>query len=317
VYFPFLRGKQYELLALRELAPMLGAQGRVVPIIEPVRPTDGSGLDRCLGTLTDAGLDFILIVNPTVGGLRVAGGELASDVVSYVTNTDTAGSWNVGLLLDERTDVDPTIRAFENELGQRRMTLVHKSISAAAPDIVNLTANLRREYDVVDDSLRRRHFLPLLATSRGVTLHDGFEAAARNADYLHRPETQFSDDHLYYLEESWYGFGDYLTIGETFAEGGFTPRAVVIHWTFERPVGGPIMIRSFTSESNTAIGNVGGKFLEAAEKLIRFLDDDNIPDTRAALVMRQHLRDGTYPGLGSVKKLSIQNHLELVSTILS
>lgn len=48
MYFPYLRGKQFELLALREIAPRLGYAQCVTPIIEPVRAPSDSGLDRCL-----------------------------------------------------------------------------------------------------------------------------------------------------------------------------------------------------------------------------------------------------------------------------
>lgn len=51
MYFPFLRGKQFELMALREAATDLAASGKVWPVIEPVRdrfdslelPKHGSG----------------------------------------------------------------------------------------------------------------------------------------------------------------------------------------------------------------------------------------------------------------------------------
>ena len=37
MYFPYLRGKQFELIAIRELAEMLAASGKIIPIIEPVK----------------------------------------------------------------------------------------------------------------------------------------------------------------------------------------------------------------------------------------------------------------------------------------
>jgi len=149
-----------------------------------------------------------------------------------------------------------------------------------------------------------------------VTLRDGFPVEERNSAYLSKVESVFTDDHLFYAEENWYGFSDYVTIGEPYSDGGFTPRAVAIHWTYEPQTGGPVMIRHFTSESNGDTSNVGGKFLEAVDKLVAFLDTHDI-HTQASEVMRAHAANRTYPGLGIVKKLSIQNHLELMSGILS
>jgi hypothetical protein len=169
---------------------------------------------------------------------------------------------------------------------------------------------------VIDDRWRQRYFRALLADSAGVTLRDPFPSEDRNASYLEKDESIFTDDHLFFAEEGWVGFADYLTIGEPYNEGGFTPRAVAIHWTYEPDPGGPIMVRHFTSTNNGDTANVGGKFLEAAGKLVAFLDQHDI-HTNASEVMRNQVATSSYPGLGIVKKLSIQNHLELVSGILS
>ena len=315
MYFPYLRGKQFELLALKELSPLLGAAKKTLPIIEPVRSPKGSGLDRCLTALNAEGLDFILVMNPSVGALR--GAYVADDVATFVNEHPSSHSWNLGLLLFEDSDVATLINDYASTVGPgRRLTLIHRGVSQGLDGIPALTAALQREFDVIDDALRQRHFRELRKTTLGVTLHDWFPGEERNSAYLNKLESTFSEDHLYYQEEGWYGFSDFLTIGEPYSDGGFTPRAVVIHWTYEPAPGKPIMIRHFTSESNADTTNVGGKFLEAAGKLVTFLNAHDI-HTHAAEVMRSHLENSTYPGLGVVKKLSIQNHLELMSEILS
>lgn len=316
MYFPYLRGKQYELLAVKELSGLLGEQQRVIPIIEPVRPASGSGLDRCLVALMDSAVDFVLVLNPSVGELRSS--VVAPDLADYLSEQDRSAAWNLGLLIDENTDVTELIASFRTnvETQHRRLTLIHKGIAHGLNELPTLTSDLRREFDVIDDRWRRRYFRELLTTSRGVTLRDGFPGEERNSAYLSKDESVFTDDHLFYDEESWYGFSDYATVGEAYSDGGFTPRAVAIHWTYEPRPGGPIMIRHFTSLSNGDTSNVGGKFLEAVGKLVAFLDQYAI-HTQASEVMRAHAANSTYPGLGIVKKLSIQNHLELMSDILS
>lgn len=314
MYFPYLRGKQFELLALKELSPLLGGQRKIFPIIEPVRAPEGSGLDRCLSAVDASGLEFILLMNPSVGEVR--GPLVSSKLSDYVNARDTEKTWNLGLLFQESTDVQHVLADYEEKCGGGRpLTVVHKGV-AGQIDVLKEIPSLLRRFDVIDDRLRRRHFRDLLTTSSGVTLRDGFPSEERNADYLNRSESVFSDDHLYYAEEGWYGFGDYLAIGEGYSEGGFTPRAVAIHWTYEPKPGSAIMVRHFTSESNGDTSNVGGKFLEAATKLVEFLNEKEI-HTMASEVFRTHVANDTYPGLGIVKKLSMQNHLELVSGILS
>lgn len=317
MYFPYLRSKQYELLALKELSPLLGQTKKILPIIEPVRQPEGSGLDRCLSSLNEAGLDFMLIVNPSVGELRNEA-LVAPAVASYVKARGALSSkWNLGLIVDELTDVGALFTDYRASFpSSHRLSIIHKGRTENLDGLVAESSRMNRGFDVIDDKLRRRYFRDVLASSTGVTLRDGFPSEARNSDYLAKQETVFTDDHLFYREEGWFGFSDYLTIGQGFAVGGFTPRAVAIQWTYEPKPDGPIMIRHFTSTSNQDTSNVGGKFLEAASKLVAFLDDTAI-HTQASETFRAHVKNQTYPGLGIVKKLSVQNHLELVSNIMS
>ncbi len=317
MYFPYLRGKQFELLALKELSGFLGETRNVFPIIEPIRSPDG-GLSRCLRSLSDSSVPYAVVANPNVGELR---GELISDsIAAFVAQESLGEKGSLALLIHENTPVHQLLEAFEDRFGHNsRLVLVHKGLAGDLEFLSTESARLGRTYNVIDEGfVRPRYFRNFDSAGLGrVTLRDAFLRAERNADYLPREESDFTDDHRFYISEGWVGFGDYATIGEPYVEGGFTPRAVAIHWTYEPNPNGPIKIRSFVSEAtNGDIANVGGKFLEAAGKLVAFLDNHNI-HTRASEVMRQHFADGTYPGLGIVKKLSIQNHLELVSTILA
>ena len=65
MYFPYLRGRQYELIALRELLTNNKLGNNVIPIIEPVRlsPTLVSTLEG----FKDKGQKCSLIMNPDVG----------------------------------------------------------------------------------------------------------------------------------------------------------------------------------------------------------------------------------------------------------
>src|ERR1700730_13442740 len=65
MYHPYFRGKQYELITVREMAPLMKEAG-FRPIIEPVR----EGLNRlhkALKTVAHIGGEAIVIVNPHYG----------------------------------------------------------------------------------------------------------------------------------------------------------------------------------------------------------------------------------------------------------
>ena len=99
-----------------------------------------------------------------------------------------------------------------------------------------------------------------------------------------------------------------------FIEGGSAPFAVAIHLTYQKQ-NNEIWIRHFTSESNFDRANIQGKFAEALEKAVAFLEAHNI-HTEASNELRTYFRESKYPGLGMVKKISIKNHLELMNEVI-
>src|SRR5271155_2717578 len=72
-YFPFLRGKLNELLALRELAGRIAASGSVNPIIEPVNANSTTRIS--LDQYVEADMPFVFVTNPQYG--RLHGNEQA------------------------------------------------------------------------------------------------------------------------------------------------------------------------------------------------------------------------------------------------
>jgi hypothetical protein len=83
MYFPYFRGRQYELLALRELAQgdLLG--GRVIPVVEPIKLT--STFHGAIKQFVDKGQSIALILNPAVGDL--SGGTAISAVLPYISGS--------------------------------------------------------------------------------------------------------------------------------------------------------------------------------------------------------------------------------------
>ena len=75
----------------------------------------------------------------------------------------------------------------------------------------------------------------------------------------------------------------------------------------------------FVSNSNEDITNPALKFYEAVSKLAKWYNTDPHPVklTEGLKIFLQHYEQQTYPGLGTVKKLSIMHHLELMGKYLS
>ena len=113
------------------------------------------------------------------------------------------------------------------------------------------------------------------------------------------------------------GYGDFLTVGDNYSEGGGPAYAVAIHMTFIDPDQDDAMfIYHFKSDTNDVPTDPAGKFGEALNKLILELNygDSHLMETSAVHEFRElHVR-GHFPGLGYVKKLSIKHHLETLAT---
>lgn len=149
-----------------------------------------------------------------------------------------------------------------------------------------------------------------------IIFEDKFNKQSKNVEYIKVPDEFFSDDHLFYKEENYVGFGDYSIIGETYFEGGFKPYAVAIHIVYfdkDRT----LRVRHFVSNSNNDSDNVAGKFYEALQKLVDWHKNEyNGKETHALKTFIDYANSGYYPGLPTIKKLSIMHHLEIVSDFL-
>ena len=147
-----------------------------------------------------------------------------------------------------------------------------------------------------------------------IRLDDLFEKQARNSDYLDIEEHRFSEEHIYFIEDGFNGFSDYTSLPSEYIDGGSTPRAVVIHLTYLNSQN-QIWIRHFTSETNDSIANVQGKFAEAAAKAVNYCRQNGLTNSAIA-ELESYFDNEHYPGLGTVKKLSIKNHLLVISQYL-
>src|SRR5690554_4446647 len=70
MYQPYIRGKQFELIGIRDLTTFVLSPNKekVSPIIEPVK--DSSTLKTTLKELVNNDVNFTIIVNPQVGSFR-------------------------------------------------------------------------------------------------------------------------------------------------------------------------------------------------------------------------------------------------------
>jgi hypothetical protein len=310
MYHPYFRGKQFELITIRETAPLLADKG-FVPIIEPVRETLG-GLKKTLQAVCDAGGRAIIIVNPYHGDHQEDGTSITGLLQNGYIGKDAI---TAGILL--RSDMDVAhVMACYGDHADHNPVLVHAGFTAPKDLAAELAAQMPDMTNVFvedqDKLLYRKHY----DLSRRILVKDGFKRQ-RNADYP--PVEEFSDLHVTYGDRGMDGFGDFLIVGDVYSEGGGPAYAVAIHLTFIDEDKDDVMyIYHFVSDTKDTPTDPAGKFAQALAKLIKKLDSgtSKLLETEAIQEFRSLHAKGHFPGLGYVKKLSMKHHIETLASYL-
>jgi hypothetical protein len=307
MYHPYFRGKQFELITVRETAPLLAA-AQFVPIIEPVKEAL-NGLQRTLQAVCDADGSAIVIVNPYHGEHAEDGQGISALLKARFLGQPKIAA---GVLLKKSMTVDEAVACYE-EHEDHDMALIHAGFTDAKGLVDALGDDVEEIRHVFFDEycgkLYRKHF----NEAKRILLRDGFKRR-RNRDH---PEVElFSDLHVTFEEEGMEGFGDFLIVGDDYSESGGPAYAVAIHLTFIDPTKDDAMfIYHFVSESQDTPTDPAGKFGEALKLMMEKLAEPNhhIFESTAITEFRDLYARGHFPGLGYIKKLSMKHHIETLN----
>ena len=312
MYLPFLRGKQYELLALRDLAALPIDFSKISPIIEPVKK-ELKSIATAVKIMNKLDVMVQLIVNPEHGDLT----KSSDQIFDFIEQMKDAGLDNIlptYLISNERDFTFLKINGQARGHFNTGYSLIHLNQIASANELKTLVNSTSISFNII-------HVNHLIALRRGFTngtlgfLSDPFIKQKRNADYEDLEDEIFSSDYFYYKTEGFNAFSDYLSIGAGYIEGGMLPYAVVIHLTYKDKNSDDIRIKHFLSDSNADASDTAGKFGEALTKLVTFIDTEDI-HTIASEQFRDYHYRGAFPGLGMLKKLSIMHHIELIQSLI-
>ena len=315
MYYPYLRGKQFELLALREFSREFENNHTIVPIIEPVKK-QVNGLNAAALSMIENGMKFAVILNPSDGDYRHTG--IDNDILMSLTAlTDDRDNWIPAYIYKHngKTLLD---HAKQNNL--LNLMIIFPSGADVNDEVLMEFLSKDEVAFVVSGNLSNNRSARgrLLRLGKAlISLEDRFNERPRNADYANEIDEIFSEDFAYYKNDGLAGFADYTPMAKDFIEGGMLPYAIAIHLTYQKS-DDQIFVHHFVSDNNFDQSNIRGKFHEAAVKIAPFFNNNGLYHTSAVdeLIRRAESDDG-YPGLGYIKKLSVKNHLELITHILS
>ena len=88
MYYPYVRGKQFELILLRDNAKLL-AENNIHPIIEPVKK-DFRALIRAITKMEEHKVNYTVIVNPQVGIEPVQMKDIQKNLLNEISNVRLA-----------------------------------------------------------------------------------------------------------------------------------------------------------------------------------------------------------------------------------
>jgi len=311
MYYPYFRGKQNELITVRESAALL-AHSNFIPIIEPVKEALG-GLKRALDAVIECDGNAILVINPNYGDHTVDANaieKLFSDELNDQHNIAT------GILLTDQVTVNEAYDMCEAHK-TRPVTLIHAGFAEARDLADNLGTHLTNVKHVFFEEYCGKLYQKHFKDATRILLRDGFE---RRTNRKHPPVEFFSDLHATYDDEGMDGYGDFLIVGDDYSESGGPAYAIAIHLTFIDPDKDDAMyVHHFISDRQDTPTDPAGKFAEAVSKLVAKIEEPNnhiLHSTAIEEFIDLHNR-GHYPGLGYVKKLSMKHHIETFADFFS
>lgn len=303
MYLPLVRGKQFELVALRELATVI-PPNLFKPIIEPVRD-NYSPLIKTVQLLNERNIKPIIIINPSLGDFK----KLEGYIDEAISEIDGNIRYIPCIKIKELTrDVEEKI----NSISTEKAIYLYDKIDTKSISILNSV-----DYSIVPNDAPSG---ALNAIKNIVLMDDPFQKKKKNADY--ERDSYFSDVHTNYKKRAAnvIGFSDYTIVGSDYSEGGGPAYVVTIHMSYiDIENFDSMSIKHFSSTDNNSLVDPGGKFFEALTKFHSFNEkhphvfDDTIE--KIELINLYHRRQ--YPGLGVVKKLSIEHHIQTICNYLA
>lgn len=313
MYYPYLRGRQNELLCLRELIEKNKLSEQVIPVIEPVRWS--STFFSTIKKFVEKNREVIIINNPEVGNFFQEKEKKLSEIEKLESLRKKEKQWKLAEEYEELLKAPYVISAYINNQELLR-NIEH--IDLTDKYVINKNRGDFRIYEEYGESLKAKmtfvqNSMDFLDAVKGekVLLEDGFTKARRNIDYIENETEFFSKNHLVYKKRGYAGFSDYSIVGDEYEESGFAPLAVAIHVVYFSGKN-DLMVRHFVSDSNENISDPGGKFGEAVEKLANWVEEGNVKRTEGINELLDYYESGKFPGLGVIKKVSIKHHIELI-----
>lgn len=261
MYFPYLYGKQYELLALRDFSSTHCFDGTVTPIIEPVRhnPRD---LFAALDALIKGGFSPLVIVNPSKSNFKAGDKGWYNKLMG---NSLANANW-IPTFLVENTHSSQEILNFINYFSNRNIAIAYNTSNISVADLQLIDSQANVVFQVMLPNSLNVQQRSAVSSGKAIDIIDCFRSQPRNADY---GGPEFFSNQINSYQHNSYGYGDFTVLPNEVRDEGGPASAVAIHGTYKEPNSGNIYIEHYVSTvTQQHLSDVASKFLDAAGQLV-------------------------------------------------
>jgi hypothetical protein len=282
MYYPYFRGKQFDLFALTALLEADRLSPQVQPIIEPVKQS--KALLKFLATAQTKAQPFYLIQNPQAGEfLTATGAEIL-----------TALDAKKALILDQPLET----------FTQTASLLI---IQQAAP-VLESDWQMNQSKVLIPEEFR----LLQKVTGEKILSQDVFTRLPKAEYYAECPDELFSTAHLTFQKRGFVGFSDFSIDSRLYYEHGYPAKCLSLHLVYFDAE--QLRIHHFLSSEEAPTQK--DKFFELMTDVQDWLTSGQLPQTLGLELLLNAYTAGKFPGMGVMRKAAVMHHLELMSVYL-
>lgn len=283
MYYPYFRGKQFDLFALTALVEQKRLSSQIVPIIEPVK--NSKAFKKFIDLFQKEQHPFYLIQNPQAGDFLTEDGRF------YLNS----------LILRKALIVEQPIET----LNKRPQLFV----------IGSSTPALQSDWQTNQTKVLIPKEFRLLQKVKGekILSQDVFTRLPKSSFYQECPDELFSDAHLTFQKNGFVGFSDFSIDSRIYYEHSYPSKRLSLHLVYfenER-----LRIHHFLSSEEALTQKT--KFFELMDEVQEWTN--KLCGSTLTLGLESLFNAASkdkFPGMGVMRKAAVMHHMELMSRYL-
>ncbi|MDH0864892.1 sce7725 family protein [Mitsuaria sp. GD03876] len=319
MYYPYLHGKQKEVLALRHLAPVLGAEGQLQPVLEPVRQA-ATSMRHTLEACEAHRLQVWLVVNPVRQDFELLRPSETLEWGRQLFTSLSRRQWIHPTLMLGPALTPEVVRRFVQLFGSRPLGLVVGADAPPLPDVMALLGGAQVRRVFFKDSEPAPAARAALGGAGCVWVEN--RRLPETHDLRVNERHLFTDRAASFRAAGLAGFSDYTTLPSRPEAPELPSRTIAFRLSFLRQpsTSGEVWIEHFMNGRCSAEeGGPDARFRYALQAFHAALDrtDACFGPTEAVRRYLTSLIDGSTPSRALSKQWEVMHHLELVSGMLA